>query len=185
MIKCVLVRCSSEWRHLETAGRLHVVLPDFLLGEQSHSLQLLQLRDSVLYPLLNDLRHLVHAVVTGSDAPVISVILQISMSTFESTLTMRLSAKEQKLSSTHVWKLWYGRSSGSVCKMLPSGNAHQSVLRQAKFKQVHAVIYWFTVQITCWRADGSTSLLYNGMKYHVFWSNTKMNIETIGNCNRV
>lgn len=45
---------------------LGAALLDFFLGEQSHSLQLLQLRDSVLDPLLNDLRHLVEAAVKRS-----------------------------------------------------------------------------------------------------------------------
>lgn len=49
-------------------------------------------------------------------------------------------------------------------RKLPSGNTHQSVWRQSEFKQVHAVIYWFNVRISCWRADTSTSLLFNGMK---------------------
>lgn len=40
-------------------GTLDVVLLDFFLGEQPHSLQLLQLRDSLFNPLLDDLRHLV------------------------------------------------------------------------------------------------------------------------------
>lgn len=55
----------------ETLGTSSVALLDFFLGEQSHSLQLLQLRDSLLNPLLNDLRHLVDAAVTGSGSAVI------------------------------------------------------------------------------------------------------------------
>lgn len=54
-------------------------LLDFFLGEQPHSLQLLQLRDSVFDSLLDDLCHVDVAAVKGSGwtVPGITVIISI------------------------------------------------------------------------------------------------------------
>lgn len=54
-------------------------LLDFFLGEQPHSLQLLQLRDSVLDSLLYDLCHVDAAAVKGSGwtVPGTTVIISI------------------------------------------------------------------------------------------------------------
>lgn len=81
--------------------RLAAVLLDFCLGEQSHSLQLLQLGDPVLNPLLDDLRHLVHA---GSGSAVVWGQSRYYCQTFNVDI-LRLQAVGPILSLTHVWKL--------------------------------------------------------------------------------
>lgn len=62
---------SAYHGHPESIVTFDVVSLDFFLGEQPHSLQLLQLRDPLFNPLLNDLRHLVDTAVTSSASSVI------------------------------------------------------------------------------------------------------------------
>lgn len=51
-------------------------LLDFFLGEQSHSFQLLELRDPLLNSLLNDFRHGLHGGVTNSHTYMITFALE-------------------------------------------------------------------------------------------------------------
>lgn len=102
---------STERTHLETLGKSYVVLLDFFLGEQTHSLQLLQLRDSLLNPMLNDLRHLVDAAVRllFGDIKVINV-------NFKLKYHKTVSTEEDSLPHTCVEVVIRRSSSGSVCK---------------------------------------------------------------------
>lgn len=70
-VSCQTGMFSAYRQHHESTVTLDIVSLDFFLGEQPHSLQLLQLRDSLFNPLLNDLRHFVDTAVTGSALSVI------------------------------------------------------------------------------------------------------------------
>ena len=93
------------------------VLPDFLLGEESHSLQLLQLRDPLLDPLLNHLRHLV----------AVSALTRYFTMLMSETATLlwdrRAEATRLLRGSTHGWKLL------SEAFPVPSANGYRRETR--------------------------------------------------------
>lgn len=126
------------WCALPGWGTASLNLLDFFLGEQPDSLQLLELRDPVLNPLLDNFSHRVHADVTCSrftcySAVLITIVITALLSNVTFTWTYTTWGDEADSSlHTCVPRLWFAAlpvPSANKCR----GETWSKVMRVCQF----------------------------------------------------